>query len=115
VGYPHHRRDRGARAGDRDRTAEAAGRKRRADVRAGAGDHGQRCVSCYADKPTQEGFAAAPKDAKLDAPERTTANEQRIYEQVVATKAMPIGNLTGMPDAERATTAAWVAGGAGPR
>ena len=76
---------------------------------------GQRCVSCHADKPTQEGFAAAPKDVKLDAPERITANEQRIYEQVVATKAMPIGNLTGMTDAERATIAAWVAGGAGSR
>jgi uncharacterized membrane protein len=76
---------------------------------------GQRCVSCHADKPTQEGFAAAPKDVKLDAPERITANAQRIYEQVVATKAMPIGNLTGMTDAERATIAAWVAGGAGSR
>ena len=76
---------------------------------------GQRCVSCHADKPTQESFAAAPKDVKLDAPERITANEQRIYEQVVATKAMPIGNLTGMTDAERATIAAWVAGGARSR
>jgi len=28
---------------------------------------------------------------------------------------MPIGNLTGMTDAERATIAAWVAGGAGSR
>ena len=32
-------RDVAVRAGDRDRTAEAGGRKRRADVRAGAGDH----------------------------------------------------------------------------
>ena len=63
----------------------------------------------------EEGFAAAPKDVKLEAPERITANEQRIYEQVVATKAMSIGNLTGMTDAERATIAAWVAGGAGSR
>jgi uncharacterized membrane protein len=76
---------------------------------------GQRCVSCHADKPTQEGFAVAPKDVKLDAPERIMANAQKIYEQVVATKAMPIGNLTGMTDAERSTIAAWVAGGAGSR
>jgi uncharacterized membrane protein len=73
----------------------------------------QRCVSCHADKPTQEGIAVAPKDVKLDAPERITANAQKIYEQVVATRAMPIGNLTGMTDAERATVAAWVAAGAG--
>jgi uncharacterized membrane protein len=75
----------------------------------------QRCVSCHADKPTQEGFPVAPKDVKLDAPERITANAQKIYEQVVATKAMPIGNLTGMTDAERSMIAAWVAGGAGLR
>jgi uncharacterized membrane protein len=73
----------------------------------------QRCVSCHAAKPTQEGFAVAPKDVKLDTPERITANAQKIYEQVVATKAMPIGNLTGMTDGERAKIAAWVAGGAG--
>jgi uncharacterized membrane protein len=72
----------------------------------------QRCVSCHADKPTQEGFAAAPKDVRLDTPERITANAQKIYEQVVATKAMPIGNLTGMTDEERAKIAAWVAAGA---
>jgi uncharacterized membrane protein len=72
----------------------------------------QRCVSCHADKPTQEGFAVAPKDVKLDTPERITANAQKIYEQVVATKAMPIGNLTGMTDDERAKIAAWLAAGA---
>ena len=69
----------------------------------------QRCVSCHADKPTQEGFAVAPKDVKLDTAERIEANVQKIYEQVVATKAMPIGNLTGMSDDERNIVAAWFA------
>jgi uncharacterized membrane protein len=73
----------------------------------------QRCVSCHAEKPTQEGFAVAPKDVKLDTAERITANAQKIYEQAVATKAMPIGNLTGMTDAERAKIAAWLAAGPG--
>jgi uncharacterized membrane protein len=68
----------------------------------------QRCAGCHADKPTQEGFAVAPKDVKLDTPERIAASAQKIYEQAVATKAMPIGNLTGMNDEERATLAAWV-------
>jgi uncharacterized membrane protein len=72
----------------------------------------QRCVSCHADKPIQEGIAGAPKGVKLDAPEGITANAQQIYEQAVATRAMPIGNLTGMTDEERATIAAWVAAGA---
>jgi uncharacterized membrane protein len=71
----------------------------------------QRCLSCHAEKPTQEGFAVAPKDVKLDTPERIAANAQKIYEQVVATKAMPIGNLTGMSDEERTIISTWIASG----
>ena len=72
----------------------------------------KRCVSCHADKPTQDGFAVAPKDVKLDTPERIASNAPKIYEQAVATKAMPIGNLTAMTDEERATIASWLAAGA---
>jgi len=76
---------------------------------------GERCATCHAEKPTQEGFTTAPKDVKLDTPERIAANAQKIYEQAVATKAMPIGNLTGMTEDERATLGAWVAAGAPAR
>jgi uncharacterized membrane protein len=75
----------------------------------------QRCVACHAERPTQEGFAVAPKDLKLDTPEQIAANAQQIYAQAVTTRAMPIGNLTGMTDAERSTIAAWVAAGAAQR
>jgi uncharacterized membrane protein len=75
----------------------------------------QRCIACHAEKPTQEGFATAPKDVKLDTPERVAANAQKIYDQAVATRAMPIGNLTGMTDEERATLGAWIAAGAPAR
>ncbi len=75
----------------------------------------QRCVSCHADKPTQEGFAIAPKNVMLQTPDLIAANAQKIYEQVVVTKVMPIGNLTGMTDDERATLAAWIAAGAPTR
>jgi len=75
----------------------------------------QRCATCHADKPTQEGFAVAPKDVKLHTPELIVANAQKIYEQAVVTKAMPIANLTGMTDDERASVAAWVAAGAPAR
>ena len=75
----------------------------------------QRCVSCHADKPTQDGFAVAPKDVKLHTPELIVANAQKIYEQSVVTKAMPIANLTAMTDDERATVAAWIAAGAPAR
>jgi uncharacterized membrane protein len=49
---------------------------------------------------------------KLDTPERIAASAPKIYEQAEATKAMPIGNLTGMTEEERATIGAWVAAGA---
>jgi len=71
-----------------------------------------RCAGCHAERPTQPGFAVAPKDVKLDTPERIVASAPKIYDQAVATRAMPIGNLTGMTDAERSTIAAWIAGGA---
>ena len=51
----------------------------------------------------------------LDTPEQIAANAQKIHEQAVVTKAMPIGNLTGMTDAERATLGAWIAAGAPTR
>jgi uncharacterized membrane protein len=72
----------------------------------------ERCAVCHADHPTQAGFAVAPKDVKLDTPERIVASAPKIYEQAVATRAMPIGNLTGMTDPERAKVAAWVERGA---
>ena len=72
----------------------------------------RRCAGCHAEHPTQAGFAVAPKDLKLDTPERILVSAPKIYEQAVATKAMPIGNLTGMTDDERARIAAWIEAGA---
>ena len=48
----------------------------------------------------------------LDTPERIVAAAAQIREQTVATKAMPIGNLTNMTDAERHELGAWIAAGA---
>jgi uncharacterized membrane protein len=75
----------------------------------------QRCAACHAEKPTKEGFATAPKDVKLDTPGRIAANAQKIYEQAVASTAMPIGNLTGMTDDERARLGTWITAGATAR
>jgi uncharacterized membrane protein len=71
----------------------------------------QRCASCHADKPTQPGFAVAPKGVMLDTPERIVAGARGIFDQAVATRAMPIGNLTAMTDDERRQVGAWVAAG----
>ena len=72
----------------------------------------QRCANCHAEKPTQEGLAAAPKGFMLDTPAAIVGNAQKIHAQAVATRVMPIGNLTGMTDAERAQVGAWIAAGA---
>nr|MBA3507666.1 hypothetical protein [Betaproteobacteria bacterium] len=71
-----------------------------------------RCVSCHAQKPRHDGFAVAPKGLLLETPAQIIANAHKINEQTVVTRAMPIGNLTQMTDAERATLAAWIAAGA---
>jgi uncharacterized membrane protein len=71
-----------------------------------------RCAGCHAASPTQPGFTIAPKGLLLETAPQIVANAQKINEQAVATKAMPIGNLTQMTDAERAVLAAWIAAGA---
>ncbi|MFN0305365.1 MAG: urate hydroxylase PuuD [Burkholderiales bacterium] len=72
----------------------------------------QRCVVCHAEKPTFPGFQQPPNGLKLDTPELVKAAAQRIQQQTIATKAMPIGNLTKMTDEERALLGKWLAGGA---
>ena len=75
----------------------------------------QRCVGCHAEKPTYAGFASAPKNVLLDTPARILAQAQPLHQQTVVLKAMPIGNLTAMSDAERATVDAWYRAGAKSR
>lgn len=72
----------------------------------------QRCVSCHSAAPTQPGFATAPAGIMLHDAALIRQNAAKIYEQSVQLKAMPIGNLTNMTDAERAQVAAWFEAGA---
>ena len=72
----------------------------------------RRCVACHAEHPTNASFTAPPNGVRLDAPERIVALAPRIMERAVVTKTMPLGNITGMTDAERATLGAWIAQGA---
>jgi uncharacterized membrane protein len=71
-----------------------------------------RCAACHAQTPRQPGFATAPKGVLLDTPERIRAQARAIEQQAVVTRAMPIGNLTGMTDDERRALGAWIAAGA---
>ncbi|MCS0582287.1 urate hydroxylase PuuD [Massilia pinisoli] len=75
----------------------------------------RRCVSCHAAHPTQPGFASAPAGVMLDDAHGIAQNAPRIYQQAVQLKAMPLANMTGMTDAERAEIAAWFEAGATTR
>lgn len=70
-----------------------------------------RCASCHAALQTQPGFAAAPKGVMLDTPARIAAQATPIYQQVQS-RAMPLGNLTGMTEVERQLILNWHAAGA---
>jgi uncharacterized membrane protein len=71
-----------------------------------------RCVTCHSNRPTYPGILAAPKGVMFDTQAEIVANAHRAYEQVVVTKAMPLGNVTGMTDAERDLIGRWVRSGA---
>ena len=67
------------------------------------------CASCHARQPTHPAFRAAPKNVVLE-----TAGDLRRYASLidlhtVRTRTMPLGNETGMTDAERSRLGAWLA------
>jgi uncharacterized membrane protein len=70
----------------------------------------QRCVPCHSANPTQPGFASAPNGVLLDTPEHILAHATQMQQQV-QTRAMPIGNLTGMTEPERADLLDWIHSG----
>ncbi len=70
----------------------------------------RRCVSCHSDHPSNPSFPEAPSGVKLDTPDRLRALATRVQVRTVETATMPLGNLTGMTDAERDTLGAWLAG-----
>jgi len=67
-----------------------------------------RCVACHASNPTQPGFVEAPLGIVLESAQQIVDRAERIA-VTVQTRYMPLGNLTGMTDAERATVANWYA------
>jgi uncharacterized membrane protein len=71
-----------------------------------------RCAVCHAARPRFDGIEEAPKGVMLDTPARIAAMAPRIYQQAVATRAMPLNNLTGITEQERQVLAQWVEDGA---
>jgi uncharacterized membrane protein len=73
---------------------------------------GQRCVVCHSSSPTFPGITQPPAGVVLLSSDAVVQNAQRIYQQVVVNRIMPLGNATQMTDEERAVIAAWVTSGA---
>ena len=71
-----------------------------------------RCSMCHMQEPVWAGIAHAPKDVRLDTPERIRTHARLIAVNAVHSNAMPPGNVTEMTDDERRTLAAWLAAGA---
>ncbi|MGN6229844.1 MAG: urate hydroxylase PuuD [Trinickia sp.] len=72
----------------------------------------QRCAACHSAHPTLMG--SAPAGVLFDTPQEISANAQRLYEQAVVLKAMPLGNVTKMTPDEREKIAAWFNSGKQP-
>jgi uncharacterized membrane protein len=70
----------------------------------------RRCTTCHSQNPTHIAFPAAPSGVVLDTDEEIVSEALRIHQQTVVLKAMPIGNLTEISDAERDLIDAWYQG-----
>lgn len=66
-----------------------------------------RCTSCHSSAPTHPAFPAAPLGVMFDSDEQILIAAERIYQQTVVTRVMPIGNLTAMTDEERQLINQW--------
>jgi len=69
-----------------------------------------RCAACHSMHPTK--VDSAPKGITFDTAAQIKAQADAINTQAVQTKTMPLGNVTGMTQAERALLGRWIAQGA---
>lgn len=69
-----------------------------------------RCTSCHSEAPVHPAFPIAPLGIVFDTDEQILVEADRIYQQTVATRVMPIGNLTDMTSEERQVIDAWYRG-----
>ena len=72
-----------------------------------------RCVPCHSAHPTK--VDSAPKGIVFDTPAQIHAQASLIEQVAVRTKTMPLGNRTGMTQAERDALGAWIEQGAKTR
>jgi uncharacterized membrane protein len=73
----------------------------------------ERCVPCHSAHPTK--VDSAPMGIVFDTPKEIQAQASLIQQVAVLTKVMPLGNQTGMTQAERDTLGRWIEQGAKTR
>jgi uncharacterized membrane protein len=66
-----------------------------------------RCAVCHSAHPAHELFTAPPAGIAFDSEEEIRARAASIYAVTIETRIMPLGNLTGMTEAERALVGRW--------
>ena len=71
-----------------------------------------RCQPCHAARPSFAGISEPPKGVMLDTPARIAVLAPQIRAQAVVSRAMPMGNVTGITEAERQALASWIDAGA---
>lgn len=67
------------------------------------------CVACHAVVPAHEAFEEAPGGVALETADQVRTHAAKVLAQAVNTKAMPLGNESGMTAEERARLGAWLA------
>jgi uncharacterized membrane protein len=70
----------------------------------------RRCLPCHSKNPTQPGFNAPPNGLMLETLEKVRAHGPEVRQQL-ALRIMPLGNLTGMTEEERAAVLSWIGHG----
>jgi len=70
------------------------------------------CTACHAAAPRHESFDEAPGGAAFDTLQGIRTHASGMLAQAVLSRAMPLGNESGMTEAERATLGAWLRAGA---
>jgi len=66
------------------------------------------CTSCHAAKPKNEAVDAPPKNIILENTDQLAGHGKQIVQFAVQTRAMPLGNETGMTAQERLKLGAWI-------
>ena len=67
----------------------------------------ERCTVCHSAAPVRTEFQVAPGGIVMDTDEQINTLASRIYTATVATRSMPIGNLSQMTEAERQLIGDW--------